>query len=422
LADRLEASLARAAANGVMTAVIYLDLDGFKLVNDTLGHEIGDGLLQQVTDRLTACIRDPDTLARMGGDEFMLVINEVPDEKTALAVAERLTSVLRKPLSIAGHEFCVTASIGIAMYPRDGTDVSTLRRNADSAMYEAKRAGKDRILFFTPAMRAVFLERLELETDLRRAFDHGEMLLYYQPIFEAADRRQTAFEALARWRHPTQGFIPPSKFIPVAEETGLIATLGAWALQEACCQCCRWQRHGLDSVRVAVNVSALEFGRPGFVENVFALLAETGLRGDLLELELTESMLMKEVDDSIRKMSLLREHGIRISIDDFGTGYSSLGYLARLPIDTLKIDRSFVAELGVNNTAYSLIEGMISLAHSIGKRVIVEGVETNWQLATLRDLGCDEVQGFLLGRPGALPDFDAEQMKDPVELLEPAGP
>jgi EAL domain-containing protein (putative c-di-GMP-specific phosphodiesterase class I) len=285
-------------------------------------------------------------------------------------------------------------------------------------MYQAKRAGKDRILFFTPAMRATFLERFELEADLRHALDQGELIVHYQPIFEAADCRQTAFEALARWNHPVRGSIPPGKFIPVAEETGLIDRLGAFVLKEACFECRNWQRHGLQSVRVAVNVSALEFARTGFVESVLALLDETGLNGNLLELELTESTLMRDLDESVRKMSGLRERGVRISIDDFGTGYSSLGYLARLPIDTLKIDRSFVAELGVNQTALSLIDGMISLAHSIGKRVIVEGVETDWQLTTLRDLGCDEVQGFLLGRPAALPDF-AARLEDSSQMLEP---
>jgi EAL domain-containing protein (putative c-di-GMP-specific phosphodiesterase class I) len=224
---------------------------------------------------------------------------------------------------------------------------------------------------------------------------------------------------LARWNHPSRGYIPPGKFIPVAEETGLIAKLGAWALKEACFDCRNWQRHGLRSIRVAVNVSALEFARAGFVEGVLALLDLTGLSGELLELELTESTLMRDLDESARKMSGLRQRGVRISIDDFGTGYSSLGYLARLPIDTLKIDRSFVAELEENSTALSLIDGMISLAHSIGKRVVVEGVETDWQLATLRDLGCDEVQGFLLGRPAALPDFTAPP-EDAGELLEPA--
>ena len=403
LADRLAASIARAESSGRMTAVLYLDLDGFKLVNDSLGHESGDCILRLVTDRLRACVREPDTLARMGGDEFMLVINEVSEEKTAFLVAERLREALRKPFSISGRDVYLTVSIGVSMYPSDGADVSALRQNADAAMYQAKHAGKDRVMFFTPAMRTSFIERLELETDLRHALDRDEFFLHFQPIFEASGGRQTAFEALARWKHPIRGVIPPDKFIPAAEETGLIIRLGAWVLREACRQCHAWQRSGLHSVRVAVNVSPVEFARPEFADNVLALLKETGLRGDLLELELTEGVLMRDLDDSMPKMSRLRSQGVRISIDDFGTGYSSLGYLPRLPIDTVKIDRSFVAELGLNPTARSLIDGMISLARSINKRVIVEGVETIDQLSTLRELGCHEVQGFLLGRPGPLP-------------------
>ncbi len=422
LADRLESSIARAASSGLMAAVIYLDLDGFKLVNDTLGHEAGDQLLQQVTDRLRACVREPDTLARMGGDEFMLLINDLADDQTALLVAERMGAALRKPCSLDGREIFLTASMGISMYPRDGEDVSALRRNADAAMYQAKHAGKDRALFFTPNMRATFLERLEMETDLRHAFDNGEFFLHFQPIFEAVECRQTAFEALIRWMHPTRGLIPPDKFIAVAEDTGLIMRLGPWVLGEACRECRFWQDHGLGSVRVTVNVSPLEFTRPDFADGVFRTLDQARLGGDLLELELTEGMLMRDVEGSIRKMSRLRERGVRISIDDFGTGYSSLGYLARLPVDTLKIDRSFVAALGISSTARSLIEGMISLAHSIGKRVIVEGVETERQLAMLRELGCDEVQGFLLGRPALLPKFgDApEHAERTAELLENA--
>ncbi|MBZ5607417.1 MAG: EAL domain-containing protein [Acidobacteriia bacterium] len=415
LADRLASSIDRARQGGLMTAVIYVDLDGFKLVNDTLGHEAGDELLQQVTDRLRACIRDPDTLARMGGDEFMLVLNLVPEDAIALAIAERLRAALKKPFSVADRQLYVTASMGISMYPRDGGDVSTLRRNADAAMYQAKHSGKDRVLFFTPALRTTVLERLELETELRRALERSELSIEYQPIFEVSGNRQTAFEALARWVHPTLGSVPPAKFIRVAEETGLIVQLGAWVLREACRRCRSWQDGGYASVRVGVNVSALEFARPEFVGNVLAILEETGLPADLLELELTETMLMRDMDDSIRRVSELRERGIRISIDDFGAGYSSLGYLPRLPIDTLKIDRSFVAELGLNDTALSLMEGMISLAHSIGKRVVVEGVETEDQLATLRRIECDEVQGFLLGKPRSLAVFDQREVDSVVE-------
>jgi len=420
LADRLASSIQRAGRSGLTTAVIYVDLDGFKFVNDTLGHEAGDALLKQVTERLQMCIRDPNTLARMGGDEFMVVVTEVREDGIAHSIAERLRTALHRPFHVADHELYVTASLGIAMYPRDGADVSTLRRNADAAMYEAKRSGKDRVLFFTPAMHDTFLEHLELETDLRRALDRDELSLVFQPIFEANSGRQTAFEALLRWTHPVLWPIAPSKFVPVAEESGLIFRLGAWVLKQACRKCRLWQDHGLAGVRVAANVSALEFARTEFAVNVLRVLEETGLPGDLLDLEVTETTLMRDVDESISKMSLLRARGIRISIDDFGTGYSSLGYLARLPIDTLKIDRSFVAELGVNSTARSLIDGMISLAHSIGKQVVVEGVETKEQLEILRSIGCDEIQGFLLGRPAALPDWDAPGLAGIApEIAEP---
>jgi diguanylate cyclase (GGDEF)-like protein/PAS domain S-box-containing protein len=421
LADRLTASIQRSIRSGLTTAVIYVDLDGFKFVNDTLGHEAGDALLKDVTVRLQGCLRDPDTLARMGGDEFMVVINEVREDAIAHSIAERLRTALHRPFQVADHELYVTASIGIALFPRDGDDVSALRRNADAAMYGAKRSGKDRVMFFTPAMRDTFLEHLELETELRHALDRdSELSLAYQPIFATEGGQQTAFEALLRWSHPVLGNISPGKFVPVAEESGLIFRLGAWVLKEACRKCRAWQDHGLAGIRVAANVSALEFARPEFAGNVLRILEETGLRGDLLDLEVTETTLMRDMDASITKMSFLRARGIRISIDDFGTGYSSLGYLPKLPVDTLKIDRSFVIDLGVDSTARSLLEGMISLAHSIGKQVVVEGVETKEQLEILRSIGCDEIQGFLLGRPAALPDWDAPAIEGiAVETAEP---
>jgi EAL domain-containing protein (putative c-di-GMP-specific phosphodiesterase class I) len=268
-------------------------------------------------------------------------------------------------------------------------------------------------------MRDTFLEHLELETELRHALDRdNELTLVYQPIFDADTGRQSAFEALLQWAHPILGSISPGKFVPVAEESGLIFRLGAWVLKQACRKCSLWQEHGLAGVRVAANVSALEFARPEFAGNVLRVLDETGLPGSLLDLEVTETTLMRDRDESITKMSLLRARGIRISIDDFGTGYSSLGYLPRLPVDTLKIDRSFVTDLGVNSTAQSLVAGMISLAHSIGKQVVVEGVETNEQLEILRSIGCDEIQGFLLGRPAALPDWNAPK-REPAPETEP---
>ncbi len=401
LADRLAESMAN-GASGEGTAVIFVDLDGFKFVNDTLGHEAGDVLLQQVGQRLAACVRRGDLLGRTGGDEFMLVVNNVSEERVAQAIAERLQAALRESFFVSQHELIVTASIGISLYPRDGSDASALRRNADAAMYEAKQSGKDRIRFYRPALGAALQSRLELETDLRHAIDRGQLRLYYQPVYSAAEGWLTAFEALSRWPHPKRGLLPPSEFIPLAEETGLIIPLGEWVLRDACRQCRWWQDHGNPGVRVAVNVSSLQFTRPDFVDTVLTVLRNTGLTGNLLDLELTESIVMRDVDSAIEKMALLRQHGVRISVDDFGTGYSSLGYLPKLPIDILKIDRCFVALIGENDAAVRLIHGMISLAHSIGIRVIVEGVETQEQLEILRDLGCDEVQGFLLGCPSRL--------------------
>jgi diguanylate cyclase (GGDEF)-like protein/PAS domain S-box-containing protein len=402
LAESLERAIVRAQHSSLMTGAIFIDLDGFKFVNDTLGHEAGDALLQQVTERLKTRVRPIDTLARMGGDEFMLVVPDLSAPEAAMSLAERLAEVLKEPFQIAGHPLYITASMGISLYPQDGFNVSTLRRAADAAMYEAKRGGKDRIRFFTPEMSHAFIARLELESDLRGALDRSELSLEFQPIIRLSDQRQIAYEALVRWFHPSRGSVSPGRFIPVAEETGLIVALGEWVMEAACRECRSWQKRGRGLVRVAVNVSALEFARPNFVDNVLTILDRTGMQGDLLDLEVTETILIRDIEDSIGKMARLRAHGIRISVDDFGTGYSSLGYLQRLPVDTLKIDRCFVTELGVNPAALLLISGMISLAHSVGKRVIVEGVETPAQLEMLRGIGCDEVQGRLLGYPEAL--------------------
>jgi len=412
LADGLANSIATAHLDVAGTAVIFVDLDGFKFVNDTLGHEAGDILLQQVAERLRACVRQGDLLARMGGDEFMVVVNRVTEDRVALSVAERLGAALRGTFFVAHHELVITASMGISMYPRDGTDVSSLRRNADTAMYKAKQAGKDRVQFYTPALGAAVQARLELETDLRHALDRHQLLLHYQPIFTVANNCHTAYEALVRWQHPDLGLVPPNQFIPLAEETGLIVRLGDWVLRQACHQCRCWQAEGKPLVRVAVNVSPVWFACPDFVDTVLGVLLEAGLSGTLVDLELTESIAMRDIDGAIHKIGQLRKHGIRIAMDDFGTGYSALGYLPKLPIDILKIDRCFVAQIGENDAAVPLIHSMISLAHSLGKRVIVEGVETTRQLDVLRDLNCDEVQGFLLGRPALL----TRHLEEPQEI------
>jgi diguanylate cyclase (GGDEF)-like protein/PAS domain S-box-containing protein len=421
LAHRLEAAIARADESALMVGVIYVDLDGFKFVNDALGHEAGDLLLQQVTERFSSRVRQVDTLARMGGDEFVLIVTQISDPQKAMSVAERMAGALTQPFVVLARRLYVTASMGISIYPLNGMDASALRRAADAAMYEAKLGGKDRIRFFNAETRAAFVEHLELESDLRGALDRGELSVNYQPIFRVSDLRPMAFEALLRWFHPARGLVSPVRFIPVAEETGLIVALGRWVLEQACRECSAWQERGLQSVSVAVNVSPVQFARSDFVETVQAILDRTGLRSGLLELELTESMMMRDIEDSIRKMSALRDRGVRISADDFGTGYSSLGYLHRLPLDTLKIDRSFVTGLGVNSAAARLITGMISLAQAIGKRVIVEGVETPQQLDILRQAGCDEVQGWLLGAPALAPTNMKSHLRALSEALAGSG-
>ena len=402
--DRLETSIIRARDCNRPTAVIYVDLDGFKFINDSLGHEAGDTLLQEVAGRLLRFVRGTDTLARMGGDEFMLVISDLEDDRTALSIAERLRGELAKSFNLAGHELFVTASIGVAMYPRDGLDVSTLRRNADTAMYAAKRSGKDRVQMFSPAMQESFQEHWQIETAMRHALEDGNQFhLAYQPIVEACGRKPIAFEALLRWENPSLGAVSPSKFIAIAEESGLILKLGAWALRQACLECRSWQEDGLRGVRVCVNASPLELASPEYTNHVLRTLEETGLAGNLLEIEVTETVLMRGMKECVRKLSALRSHGVRVSIDDFGTGYSSLAYLPTLPIDTLKIDRSFVTGLGAAAASRSLIEGIIVIAHSMGKRVVVEGVENEGQFEILQQLGCDEIQGYLIGRPSPPP-------------------
>jgi diguanylate cyclase (GGDEF)-like protein/PAS domain S-box-containing protein len=399
-ADRLEQSLASARRHGWLVALLYIDLDGFKLVNDTMGHSTGDVLLQRVVRRLASRVRETDTLARMGGDEFTLVAGELTDMAAVHVLADKLLGSFRTPFQLKGYELFVGASMGIAVYPQDGEDVNALLRNADAAMYEAKRRGKNRYQAFTPDMSDAAVERLELENNLRAALDRSELVVYYQPQFSLTTNRVVRFEALLRWNHPRLGLISPDKFIPIAEESGLIIPIGDWVLHEACRQIREWSAASLRGIKVGVNVSAVQFGRADFVASVAQALENTGLEPERLELELTETFVMHDFEESESKIIQLRKLGVGVSIDDFGTGYSSLNYLQRLPIDAVKIDRSFVRDIASSNKSRSLMQGMASLAHSLGMRVVVEGVETPEQLQIIRSLGCDEVQGFLLGRPG----------------------
>jgi diguanylate cyclase (GGDEF)-like protein/PAS domain S-box-containing protein len=396
--ERLHQALDQAKRHGWHVAVLFIDLDRFKQINDTLGHAIGDTLLQLVSRRFEGCLRRTDSLGRMGGDEFQLILTELRDPSDATRVAQKLLDALKAPFKVDAFELFVSASIGISIFPRDGRDSVTLLRNADNAMYRAKNQGKNVFQFFTPDLAAAALEQLELENALRRSMGNGELQLYYQPQL-AIGGRLAAVEALLVWNHPKLGVIPPAQFIPVAEESGLIVEIGAWVLEEACRQTVAWRQAGYEPVKVAVNVSPVQFARADFVETVAQVLSHSSLDPSLLELELTESVVMRDFEESSRQMERLRALGASISIDDFGTGYSSLSYLRRLPIDTIKIDRSFVKELDVDSNTMPLVQAIVSLAHGLRLDVVAEGVETEHQMRALRTIGCDKVQGYLLSAP-----------------------
>jgi diguanylate cyclase (GGDEF)-like protein len=412
---RLEDTLAEARQQGSMVAVLFVDLDRFKQINDTLGHTVGDMLLQQVARRLGGCVRRTDMLARMGGDEFTLLLTDLKDPQYAMRVSQKLLDALKPSFRVDDYELFVTASIGISIYPRDGKDVATLQRNADSAMYRAKKQGKNIFQIFVPEIHATAFESLALENALRKALENGELRIHYQPQVDATDRL-AAMEALLVWDHPRLGMLSPSQFIPVAEESGLIFPIGNWVLRQACRQNAAWQKAGYSPVKVAVNVSAMQFTRSGFVDTAARALAESGLDPSLLELELTESMVMQDVEESSRQMQSLRALGIGLAIDDFGTGYSSLSYLRRFPIDALKIDRSFLRDLDTEPNTMPLINAIVTLAHSLQLCVIAEGVENHSQHEALRLAGCDRFQGFLFGPPVAS-DAAARLLNRPGQIL-----
>ena len=397
--ERLDHALCYARRCGHMVALLYIDLDRFKLINDTLGHAAGDCLLRQVARRLKSRVRESDTLARISGDEFTVIATALKDPQDAQAVAEAILQALRVPFTVETRELFVTVSIGISMYPQDAADSNTLQRHADGAMYRAKNAGKNGFHFFAPEIGAAISERMEVENQLRRALDRRELTLFYQPQFDLSSGRMVGQEALLRWNSGKLGKVSPVRFIPIAEESALIVPIGAWVLEHACTQTRAWRDAGLTVSGMCVNVSALQFAQRDFVEMIDAVLTRSGLEPNGLELELTESLIMRDLEQAARRMHKLRELGVRISVDDFGTGYSSLAYLQHLPIDVLKIDRSFVHETEKSPAASSLVRAIVTLAHGLGITVIAEGVETEYQFRTMRHMGCDRAQGFLLGRP-----------------------
>ena len=380
-------------------AVLFIDLDRFKVINDSLGHEAGDMLLVEIANRLRHTLRSSDVVARLGGDEFVVILAEAAEPHDVERITRDLLSVLSEPLQLSGHECHTTASIGIAMYPSDGADVQTLTKNADMAMYLAKEDGKNGFRFFTKEIKTQSIERLTLESALRRALDRDQFALHYQPKVDMTTGQITGVEALLRWTHPDLGVLPPAQFIPLAEETGLIVPIGRWVLREACAQNMAWQRRGLRPVSMAVNLSPRQFLDEDLLQDIDQALAASGMPPVLLQLEVTESMVMRNVSRAVKVLDGIQSRGIRLAIDDFGTGYSSMSLMKQFPIDTIKIDRSFVRDLPDDSEDKAITQAIISMGKALGMTIVAEGVETAEQETFLRDHACDEMQGFLFSKP-----------------------
>jgi diguanylate cyclase (GGDEF)-like protein/PAS domain S-box-containing protein len=399
LSDRVSQAITLAGRRRGKLAVLFLDLDGFKNINDSLGHPIGDRLLQSIAERLVVCVRNSDTVSRQGGDEFVVLLSEVEQVEDAAITARRFLAAVAEAHSIDQHELHVTTSIGVSVYPDDGLDAETLIKNADTAMYQAKENGRQSYQFFKPAMNIRAVERQFIEESLRRALERREFALHYQPKVNLNTGKITGSEALLRWTHPNRGPVSPAHFIPVAEDCGLILPIGNWVLRQACAQARAWQDAGLTPGTMAVNISAMEFRAEGFLEGVFAALEETGLDPAALELEVTESVLMKRAESAEGILRALRARGVQLAVDDFGTGYSSLSYLRKFQVDSLKIDQSFVRQIATTPGETSIVRAVISMGRSLKLRVVAEGVESSEELAFLRAHDCDEAQGFYFSRP-----------------------
>jgi diguanylate cyclase (GGDEF)-like protein len=386
-------------------AILFIDLDRFKNINDTLGHEAGDRVLKQVAERLLGCLREGDTVGRLGGDEFVVLIEELAQPMHVAAVAQKIIAAVAQPVVLEAHEFHITASIGISTYPDDSEDMQGLLKNADISMYRAKEQGKNNYQFYSALMNIHTLDRLALESGLRHALERNEFLLHYQPKVDIGSGRITGMEALLRWQRPGQELIPPAQFIALAEETGLIVPIGEWVLRTACARNKSWREEGLPPLRIAVNLSARQFAHANLLQDVARALRETGLDPAALEFEITESMVMHDPERAVTLLTRLKAMGIHLSIDDFGTGYSSLSYLKRFPIDSVKIDRSFIHDIPGDADDAAITRAIIAMAHSLRLKVIAEGVETEEQLSFLRELGCDEMQGYYFSEPLAEDEF-----------------
>lgn len=393
LKTRLNQAIELAQRQGTQAAVIFMDLDRFKHINDSLGHSIGDQLLQSVSQRLRDCVRHSDTVSRQGGDEFLVLLHVIEHAEDAALLAKKILAALGPTHHIDQHELHISVSIGISIYPEDGADAETLIKNADTAMYHAKENGRNNYKFFDHSMNASAVKRQSIEADLRRALQRQELVLYYQPKINLRSGNIVGVEALIRWKHPERGLVLPEEFISIAEDSGLILCIGRWALHDACMQAAAWRNAGFHSISVAVNASALEFRTGDFIDKVRAILDETGLEAGYLEIELTESILMRHAESTIDVLQALTDLGVKLAVDDFGTGYSSLSYLQQFPIDTLKIDQSFVNQITRNPEGATLVSAVIGIGNCLNQRVIAEGVETLEQYAYLRAQDCDEAQG-----------------------------
>jgi diguanylate cyclase (GGDEF)-like protein len=411
LNQRLDQALSRHRRTGSQLAILFMDLNRFKVINDSLGHDVGDILLRQVADRLRTQSRESDTVARLGGDKFAVLTENHENPADIAACAQRLVDALSTPYMLGSKDCYVTFSIGISVFPSDGNDSQALLKAADVAMYRAKAAGRNNYLYYSPSMNVHTVERLELESDLSHALERGEFLLHYQPKVDTMTGLITGTEALLRWQHPLRGLVPPNDFIPLAEETGLIVPIGEWVLATACAQTKAWQDRGLTKLNVAVNLSAHQFADPLLLPKLTRIIHASGLEPSSLELEITESMVMLHGDCAVLVLEKLKSIGVQIAIDDFGTGYSSLAYLKRFPIDTLKVDRSFIRDIPADTGDKKITRAIIAMAHSLRLKVVAEGVETAEQLKFLRAQRCDTVQGYFLYRP--LPEAE---VADVLEL------
>jgi diguanylate cyclase (GGDEF)-like protein len=406
--ERIRHAIAIATRRDASLAVMFVDVDHFKTINDSLGHEAGDRVLRVVAERIAGCLRESDTVARIGGDEFVILLEEGGDSFDSFeVVAAKLAKSVAQPVTVNGYDLFVELSMGICVFPQDGTDAETLLRNADTAMYKAKSSGRNCWRFFDESMARSVARKLELETALRRAVERGELALMYQPQVALDSGHIVGVEALVRWNRPNLGTVPPLEFIPLAEESGLIVSIGDWVLETACMQAAKWVREKRTALRMAVNISARQIYHKDFVQQVARILTATGLPAEMLELEITESSILENLDETVRKLQQLKMMGMTIAIDDFGTGYSSLSYLKQLPLDRLKIDRSFVKDTPEDRDDCAIVRTIVAMSASLGLSVIAEGVETREQVEFLRAGGCNEIQGYLISKPVPAQDIEA---------------